>query len=50
MDVYETFMQVGNQINQYDHFMNTGNLQMELQQFVDEQHFADGITLVGIPK
>lgn len=50
MDVYETFMQVGNQIKQYDHFTNTGELQMELQQFVDEQHFADGITLVGIPK
>ncbi|HBH23859.1 MAG TPA: hypothetical protein DDY13_10605 [Cytophagales bacterium] len=50
MDVFETFMQLGNKINQYDHFTNTGQLQIELQQFIDEQHFSDGITLVGTPQ
>lgn len=50
MDVYETFMQVGNATKNYDNFVQTGELQMELQQFVDEMKFSDGLTLVGVPK
>jgi 2-polyprenyl-3-methyl-5-hydroxy-6-metoxy-1,4-benzoquinol methylase len=49
MDVYETLMQVGNATGNYDHFTKTGNLQMELQQFIDEVRFSDGLTLVGLP-
>jgi SAM-dependent methyltransferase len=47
MDVYETLMQIGNKIDSYDHFTKTGNLQMELQQFIDEARYSDGLTLVG---
>ncbi|MEN0047253.1 MAG: class I SAM-dependent methyltransferase [Bacteroidota bacterium] len=50
MDVYETLMQVGNQTGEYDGFTKTGNFQMNLQQFVDEVHFSDGLTIVGVPK
>jgi 2-polyprenyl-3-methyl-5-hydroxy-6-metoxy-1,4-benzoquinol methylase len=50
MDVYETLMQIGNKINSYEHLLKTGNLQMELQQFVDENKFSDGLTIVGVPK
>ena len=50
MDIYETLMQIGNKIDSYDHLIKTGNLQMELQQFVDENRFSDGLTIVGVPK
>ncbi len=50
MDIYETLMQIGNKIDSYDHFVKTGELQMELQQFIDEMRFSDGLTLVGVPK
>ncbi|MEL6864691.1 MAG: class I SAM-dependent methyltransferase [Bacteroidota bacterium] len=50
MDVYETLMQVGNITDEYAGLTGTSEFQMELQQFVDEARFSDGITLVGIPK
>lgn len=50
MDVYETLMQVGHQSEAYEGFVKTGAFQMELQQFVDEVRFSDGITLVGVPR
>lgn len=50
MDVYETLMQIGNSIDEYSALTKTGEFQMELQQFVDESRFSDGITLVGVPK
>ena len=50
MDIYETLMQIGNQIGSYNHLTKTGPLQMELQQFLDEVRFSDGLTIVGIPK
>ncbi len=50
MDTYETLMQVGNHTKSYDSFVNSGEMQIELQQFVDEARFSDGLTLVGLPK
>lgn len=50
MDVYETMMQLGNLLDNYEPLTKTGKLQMELQQFIDENRFADGLTLVGIPE
>lgn len=50
MDVYETLMQVGNHTGSYDGFTKTGPIQKELQQFVDENTFSDGLTLVGVLK
>jgi len=49
MDVYETFMQIGNKTGDYIPLQETGEMQMELQQFVDESRFSDGLTLVGVP-
>lgn len=49
MDIYETLMQIGNNIDSYKHLTETGKLQTELQQFVDEGRFSDGLTLVGTP-
>lgn len=49
MDVYELLMQIGNRINNFDCLLKTGDLQIELQQFIDEVQFSDGLTLVGIP-
>ena len=49
MDIYELLMQVGNSTGYYDAFLKSGELQIELQQFVDEQRFSDGLTIVGIP-
>ena len=49
MDVYETLMQIGNSTGDYNALVSTGSLQMELQQFVDEARFSDGLTLVGVP-
>lgn len=49
MDVYETFMQLGNQTGLYKVLTETGDFQMNLQQFIDEEKFSDGLTLVGIP-
>ncbi len=49
MDAYETLMQVATKTESYEAFTKTGPLQMELQQFVDENIFSDGITLAGIP-
>lgn len=50
MDVYETLMQVGNSTGDYNALELTGKMQVDLQQFVDESRFSDGLTLVGIPK
>ena len=50
MDVYETLMQLGSEIKNYDVLTGTGNIQLELQQFIDEVRFADGLTLVGCLK
>ena len=50
MDVYETLMQIGNQLNEYEPLIRLGNFQINLQQFIDEARFSDGLTLVGIPK
>lgn len=50
MDVYETLMQVGHLTDAYEGFTLSGSFQTELQQFIDEVRFSDGITLVGIPK
>lgn len=49
MDVYETFMQLGHQTNNYNVLNDTADFQIEMQQFVDEQRFSDGLTLVGVP-
>ncbi len=49
MDVYETLMQISTKTEAYDAFTKTGPVQMELQQFVDENIFSDGITLAGVP-
>jgi 2-polyprenyl-3-methyl-5-hydroxy-6-metoxy-1,4-benzoquinol methylase len=50
MDVYETLMQVGNSTGNYTALTETKNMQVDLQQYVDEVRFSDGLTLVGIPK
>jgi 2-polyprenyl-3-methyl-5-hydroxy-6-metoxy-1,4-benzoquinol methylase len=50
MDVYEMLMQIGNEVGNYDHLTKTGDIQIELQQFVDEVRFSDGLTLVGVPQ
>lgn len=49
MDVYETLMQVGNSTGDYIPLQETGKMQVELQQFVDESRFSDGLTIVGVP-
>lgn len=49
MDVYETFMQQGNNTGEYAAFLASGRFQVELQQYVDENRFSDGLTIVGIP-
>ncbi|MFT4523341.1 MAG: 2-polyprenyl-3-methyl-5-hydroxy-6-metoxy-1,4-benzoquinol methylase [Bacteroidia bacterium] len=49
MDVYETLMQVGNATGNYTALNETGEMQVELQQFVDENRFSDGLTIVGVP-
>ena len=49
MDVYEMLMQIGNKTKSYTHFVETGDMQMELQQKIDEHRFSDGLTLVGTP-
>lgn len=49
MDVYETFMQASNKVKEYSILNETGHFQQELQQFIDENKFADGLTLVGVP-
>ncbi|MDN5199978.1 class I SAM-dependent methyltransferase [Fulvivirgaceae bacterium BMA10] len=49
MDVYETLMQIGNATEDYIPLLNTGKMQVELQQFVDENRFSDGLTLAGTP-
>lgn len=50
MDIYETLMQIGNATGHFEALQETGALQMELQQYVDEVRFSDGLTLVGIPR
>ncbi len=50
MDVYETLMQVGNATGNYSALVETKRLQVDLQQFVDEARFSDGLTLVGVPR
>lgn len=50
MDVYESLMQIGNLTKDYNHFLNTGELQMNLQQFIDEARYSDGLTLVGVKR
>jgi 2-polyprenyl-3-methyl-5-hydroxy-6-metoxy-1,4-benzoquinol methylase len=49
MDVYETLMQIGNSTGDYNSLVSTGDFQVELQQFIDEARFSDGLTIVGIP-
>lgn len=49
MDVYELLMQIGNKVGNYSCLLDTGELQMELQQCIDNARFSDGLTLVGIP-
>jgi 2-polyprenyl-3-methyl-5-hydroxy-6-metoxy-1,4-benzoquinol methylase len=49
MDIYETFMQIGHKTSSFDPLIQTGDLQVELQQAIDEVRFADGLTLVGVP-
>lgn len=49
MDVYELFMQVSHAVQHDAPLTETKELQLELQQFVDEARFSDGLTLVGIP-
>lgn len=50
MDVYETLMQVGNSTGNYEALTKTSGFQMELQQYIDEARFSDGLTIVGVPK
>lgn len=50
MDVYETMMQLSNRAGAYDALVNTGAEQMEIQQWVDEARFADGLVLAGVPR
>lgn len=50
MDIYETLMQIGNATNDYNSFLKSGKIQIELQQFVDENRFSDGIVLAGTPR
>lgn len=50
MDVYETFMQVRNRTKSEEVLSETGFFQVELQQFIDEAKFADGLVLVGLPE
>ena len=49
MDVYETLMQIGSEIKNFDVLTKTGAIQTELQQFVDDVRFSDGLTIAGIP-
>lgn len=49
MDVYETLMQIGNITDDYKSLVETKEFQIELQQYIDEMRFSDGLTLVGIP-
>jgi len=49
MDIYEMLMQIGNSTDDYNPLLKTGDLQVELQQFLDENRFSDGLTLVGVP-
>ncbi len=50
MDVYETLMQTGNSTGNYTALTGTKDMQVELQQFVDEAQFSDGLTIVGVPR
>jgi 2-polyprenyl-3-methyl-5-hydroxy-6-metoxy-1,4-benzoquinol methylase len=50
MDAYETFMQLGNNTDDYGAFLKSGKFQMELQQYIDENRFSDNIALVGVPQ
>jgi 2-polyprenyl-3-methyl-5-hydroxy-6-metoxy-1,4-benzoquinol methylase len=50
MDIYETLMQFGNLTGQYENLINTGEVQVELQQFIDEFRASDGLTLAGATK
>ena len=50
MDVYELMMQISHHINQYNPLLETGEIQMELQQKLDEVKLSDGLTLVGTPR
>ncbi|MGI9541787.1 MAG: class I SAM-dependent methyltransferase [Cyclobacteriaceae bacterium] len=49
MDVYELFMQMGNNMSDYNVLTGTSNIQLELQQKIDDIKFSDGLTLVGTP-
>lgn len=49
MDVYETFMQLGHTTDNYAVLTETGDLQTELQQFIDDIKYSDGLTLAGVP-
>lgn len=50
MDIYETLMQFATKTDSFSILTETGEVQKELQQFIDENTFSDGITLAGVPK
>ncbi|HRX29142.1 MAG TPA: class I SAM-dependent methyltransferase [Saprospiraceae bacterium] len=50
MDVYETFMQLGNNTQHYEAFVNSGIFQMDLQDYIDIFKISDGLTIAGIVK
>lgn len=49
MDAYELLMQIANRSGCFDAFLETGEEQVEIQQWIDEARFSDGIVLAGIP-
>ncbi len=49
MDVYELLMQISHHTKHYESLLETGEIQMELQQKLDEVKLSDGLTLVGVP-
>ncbi|MCP1663267.1 hypothetical protein J2T61_001974 [Methanocalculus sp. AMF5] len=49
VDIYEMLMQIGIKIDDLNVLTQTGHIQVELQQYIDEMRLSDGITLAGIP-
>lgn len=47
MDVYETLMQLSNKTLNYETLINSGKIQIELQQSIDEMRFSDGLVFAG---
>lgn len=50
MDVYEMLMQLSNISGSYETLLNTGEAQVNLQQWVDEARLADGLVLAAVPR